>query len=240
MKPVSSLIVILLAAFGSSCASPDGAAPGMLSAEMIVARFERAYKACGLTPAFSPTVEIRTLPSLISYSTGSRTITIGEYYDLPPPLKDQLVTWAGPLAMEDGKAVFETIFQRLGVAHEMGHWQQHLSRRFFTLDRWESETEANRIAIAFWSLRGEEYAGLSEVVEGWIGVMGELPDPTPEGADPRAFLQENYRDIVVDPEKYGWFQGQFLKEAWEKRNEADFCRLARVNTSLPATAFAGE
>ncbi|WP_374275224.1 hypothetical protein [Brevundimonas sp.] len=228
----------LVASLWASAAFAQSTDPLQRSVEAIAESFERSYRDCGLTPAFSPGVEIRTHPSLISYSTAGRKVVISRYDDLPSGLKTQLAAWAGPLDLPDGPTVFEAIFQRLGTAHEMGHWQQHLSRRFFTLDRWESEVEANRIAIAFWSERPQAAPDLAATVEGWLGVMGALPDPVPEGEDPRVFLQANYREIVVDPAKYGWFQGEFLREAWARRDEADFCALARLNASAPIEAFA--
>ena len=83
--------------------------------------------------------------------------------------------WAAEMGLVSGRVLFETVFQRLGVAHEMGHWQQHLSRRFLSLDKWDTELEANRIAIAFWSGDPREQGALPQTVNGWIAIYGKAP-----------------------------------------------------------------
>jgi len=234
----ASLFTLLCLAATSADARPGD--PVQQSVEAIVDRFEGAYRGCGLIPPFSAEVEIRAHPGLISYANATRTVTVSRYEDLPPPLHQQMEAWAGAMVLADGSALFEAIFQRLGTAHEMGHWQLHISRRFLDLDRWETEIEANRIAIAFWSMDAGDAETLTTNVEGWLALMGALPDPVPEGQEPRAYFQNNYSAILADPAAYGWFQGEFLRQAWARRDEATFCDLARIDAPAPVEAFADD
>lgn len=244
MKVVTATLSLLAALMAQPALTQPALAqpadPLKDSIEALAERFEQAYRDCGLAPAFSASVEIRTHPGLISYSNARRAITISRHEELPPPFKAQLDAWAVVAGAPDGAALFRDIFQGLGPAHEMGHWLQHISRRIFTLDHWDAEVEANRIAFAFWSLEPEDAAGLPARVEGWLRAMEPLPSPVPEGRDAREYLSENYRAVASDAVAYGWYQAQFMRQAWAQRHEADFCDLARLNPSAPIEAFAAD
>lgn len=151
-----------------------------------------------------------------------------------------MTAWAARAGAPDGAAIFADIFNSLLVPHEMGHWTQHLSRRALTLDFWEMEVEANRLALAFWSLDPDQAQRLPARVEAFTGFLGDLPNPVPEGQTPRDYFNANYAALGADPAAYGWFQGAFMREAWDRRGEADFCDLARLNAPAPAEAFADD
>lgn len=101
---------------------------------------------------------------------------------------------------------FAEIFNSLLLPHELGHYLQHLSGRSRKLDRWESEVEANR-----------------------IGFLGQLPDPVPDGMQPRDYFNANYERLGDDAQAYGWYQGAFMRTAWAERASTDFCKLVRLN-----------
>jgi len=190
-------------------------------------RFVAAVKACGVEPAFVPAVSILTNGSVISYSR--KTLTIGRWEDLPPPLQGLFEAWAArETPGEDGRTLFDNLFNGFLVAHELGHWVGDWSGRWATLDRWDSEMEANRFAIAFAALDPTTAAGLEKTVSEFA-FTGQGPGPVPAGQDERAYFDSNYDTLSQrDPVAYGWFQARLMRLAWEQRDDADFCELVKL------------
>lgn len=190
-------------------------------------RFVASAKACGLKNAFIPTVKIETNGSVISYF--QKTLVIGRWEDLPPPIKGLLEAWAAKETPgESGHRLFDDLFNGFLVAHELGHWVGDVSGRWATLDRWDSEMEANRIAIAFAELDTTTAAKLEKTVSEFAFIRG-TPDPVPPGQDPRKFFDDHYDTLSrTDPVAYSWFQGRLMQLAWAQRSNADFCRLVNL------------
>ncbi|MBU1384157.1 MAG: hypothetical protein KKE52_04995 [Alphaproteobacteria bacterium] len=235
--PVSLSTLALGLTIGLLQAAPPGD-PLAASTTQLVERVSEAYRACGQQPTFPATVEVQTHPALVSYQFTDRTMRVSRYEELPPEMQGLMSAWANTAGQPSGASLFGDIFNSLLVPHEMGHWMQHISRRAITLDRWESEVEANRIAIAYWSLDAEDAARLPARIEAFSGFLGQLPDPVPDGEDPRAYFNEHYESF--DAAQYGWFQGAFMREAWARRAESGFCDLARLNAAAPIEAFAND
>lgn len=229
-----------VAAFALSLSGAQAADPPPPSVAPIVGAFEAAYRDCGLEPLFSPQVRLGEWPVVMNYNFVQRTVYVGRYADLPDEMKGLMGSWAAAAGAQDGEALFGDVFNGLLVPHEMGHWTQHLSRRAITLDHWEGEVEANRIAIAYWSLDPVEAARLPARIEAFTGFLGQIPSPVPEGETPRDFFNANYEALGADAAAYGWFQGAFMREAWARRGEMDFCDLARLNSPAPAADFAND
>ena len=73
-----------------------------------------------MEPAFLPAVSISTNGSVISYCR--RTLTIGRWQELPPPLQGLFAAWAAKETPgQDGHALFDDLFNGFLVAHELGH-----------------------------------------------------------------------------------------------------------------------
>lgn len=193
-------------------------------------RFMAAVRACGITPPFDPSIIVDSHPSIIAYSFEARTAHLSRWAELPAPLQAMLEAWGadGPLGLS-GEQQFADIFNSLLVPHELGHYLQHVSGRYRTLDLWEGEVEANRIAIAFWSLDPAEAARLPDRIENFAGFLGKIPSPVPEGSQPRDYFNANYEALGQDAEAYGWYQGAFMRTAWEERDQTDFCDLVTLN-----------
>lgn len=94
---------------------------------------------------------------------------------------------------------FAEIFNSLLLPHELGHYLQHLSGRSRKVDRWESEVEANRIAIAFWSLAPSDAEQLPKRIENFVGFLGQLPDPVPDGMQPRDYSTPTMNGLATMP-----------------------------------------
>lgn len=198
--------------------------------------FVDAVRQCGVTPTFVPLIKIDTDPTLVSYLYADRSVHLSRWVDLPPPLKEFIAVWTaqGTMGLEP-EQMFREIFNDFLVAHELGHYLAHMSGRSRTLDPTDGETEANQIALAYWSLNDADRARLPLRYENSSKFLLALPNPVPEGQDPRKYLAQNYSKVSQDGLAYGWYQGRFLKDAWSKRGERDFCGWVKLNSPIPVS-----
>ena len=194
-------------------------------------RFMAAVKACGVVPTFRPGVVVKTHPGIVAYFKEDQSAHLSRWADMPPPVKDMIEAWAanGSLGL-NGEAQFAEIFNSLLLPHELGHYLQDMSGRWNGMDRWESEVEANRIAIAFWSLDPAEAVRLPGRIENFTGFLEKLPSPVPKGMLARDYFNANYEKLGNNAEAYGWYQGAFMRTAWNERAQTEFCKLARLNS----------
>lgn len=232
------LITILLA----TCATPPCFAAAVPAAPDPVAikvsgirdRFVAAVKACGVEPAFIPAVSISTNGSVISYSR--KTLTIGRWEELPLPLQNLFAAWAvKETPGQDGHALFDDLFNGFLVAHELGHWVGDWSGRWATLDRWDSELEANRFAIAFAELDAKTPVNVKKTVSEFDFIQNG-PGPVPAGQDQLRYFNENY-DIMstTRPVDYSWFQGRLMQLAWAQHGASNFCDLVKLPPVVGST-----
>lgn len=202
------------------------------NAKALIARFDTALKACGVTPPYTPGVVIDSEPSIISFFHKDKSVHMSRWADTPPFVRDLLTGWAaaGTLGLTPEEQ-FAEIFNSLLVPHELGHFAQSINGHWKTLDFWTAEVEANRIAIAFWSLEPADAAKIAARVENFNAFLASLPSPVPDGEDPHAYFEANYERLSNDPAAYGWYQGAFMRAAWADNGKADFCAL--VNPPKP-------
>ena len=236
MRP-SNLLIGLLALAWSSSVTAQSAPVDRLAAqgEDIRDRFVAAVRACGVEPAFIPSVVVETRPSLVSYNTEDRAVRMSRWAELDEGMQGLMTAWAakGTLGLTPD-LMFDEIFNRFLIAHELGHYLEHMSGRLNTIDLWESEVEANRIAIAFWASQSDEADRLPARVANFNGFLEALPSPVPEGEDAHAYFVANYERLGSDAAAYGWYQGAFLRTAWAQREQRDFCGWVTANPPLPA------
>ena len=197
----------------------------------VVSRFMAAVRACGIDPGKSPALVVKSDPPFMYYNGQDKTVHISRWEEIPAPLQDFLRAWSKQSTLElDPPAMFSEIFNSLLVSHELGHHLQWLSGRNRTLDKWQLETEANQIAIAFWSMAPEGDAPIATRVTNFQRFLGNLPNPVPAGTDAHAYFEANYEQQGSNPAAYGWYQGAFMRTAWANRQERDFCGWVKLNT----------
>ena len=159
----SSLLIGLVALAWSSnaCAQSVSSDPLATQGEQIRDRFVAAIRACGVEPSFIPSIAVETRPSLVSYNTTDRIVRMSRWSELDEGMQGLLTAWAaeGTLGLSPA-AMFDEIFNRFLLAHELGHYLEHMSGRLNAIDLWESEVEANRIAVAFWASQPDEASRL--------------------------------------------------------------------------------
>ena len=201
-------------------------------------RFVAAIRACGATPAFIPGVTVATNPGLVSFEASDKSVHLSRWEELPPPTQELVTAWAKQGTMSLGpKEMFGEIFNSLLVAHELGHYLEAMSHRLRTLDYWTSETEANEIAIAFWSIDSGNEAPIAQRVANFDTFLGSLPSPVPQGDDPHAYFEKNYETLSNNAAAYGWYQGAFMRAAWATRHQRSFCDWVNIAPFAPASDF---
>ena len=202
-------------------------------------RFVAAVRACGVVPKFEPAVQILSEPAVIAYRGKSRTLVIGRWETLPPPIKGFLNQWAAhDMPGKSGETLFDELFNGFLVGHELGHWVGDQSGRLDTIDFYEAEIEADQFAIAFAAL-DPGTARLRATTVGQFSYLRTLPNPVPAGQDVRAYFNTHYWTMSTqDPVAYNWYQGRFMQEAWDRRERATFCGLVK-STPDPTGPAAG-
>lgn len=232
----STLLFGLLASLWATSATAQSTPANSLSAqgESIRDRFVAAVRACGVEPAFIPAVVVETRPSLVSYDTRDRAVRMSRWEELDEGMQGLMSAWAaeGTLGLSPDM-MFDEIFNRFLLAHELGHYLEHMSGRLNAIDLWESEVEANRIAVAFWSSQPDEADQLAARVANFNGFLEGMPSPVPQGEDAHAYFVANYERLGSDAAAYGWYQGAFLRTAWAQRDERDFCGWVMANPPRP-------
>ena len=226
-RPLIAMIgLALLAATPDAPAKPDAVEQNVT---LIRDRFVAAVRACGVTPKFEPSVQILSEPAVIAYRGKSRTLVIGRWETLPPPIKGFLGQWAThDMPGHSGEELFDTLFNGFLVGHELGHWAEDQSGRLDGIDFYDGEIEANRIAIAFASTDPAQARAVAATV-GQFSYLRTLPNPVPAGQDARSYFNANYWTMSTqDPVAYNWYQGLFMQEAAARRAEANFCELIRL------------
>ena len=197
-------------------------------------RFISAMKVCGDRPGIVPGVVVKTDASMVSYMPRDHALYVSRWSELDPQIQGLVAAWAaqGTLGLKPDQ-MFGEIFNDLLVAHELGHYLQDSSGRLQKLDSWDSEVEANRIAIAFFQLKQKDRTLLPKRIENFTRFLTTLPNPVPSGETPHAYFVKNYEKLGGDPQAYGWYQGAFMQTAWASRGERDFCGWVKLNPPSP-------
>ena len=180
--------------------------------EVIVSDFVSASRDVGCHLPSVPTVEVRNTPGLIFIRDG--VVTVPSWSDCGADVIRTFEEWATAACGDcTGERFFRETFNWLLIAHELGHFVQRFQGR--KLSHWDSEVDANMIAVAYWQTKGAAER-LQTVIEWAERIGASLPDPVPEGEDPVAFFNSNYAKLGQNPNAYGYFQFSFFKEAYDR------------------------
>ena len=226
---------LLAASATADSLQDDAEARGPLA---VRTEFLDAVRACGVIPAYEPDLRMQTTSQIIAYHGDPRAVLVSRWSELPDPVQGLMATWAANTAPDETpQAFFQTMFQDMGVAHELGHWLQNQSGRYQTLSRWDTELEANRIGIAF-AERRDGHASVARRIErfGWLMTVPYAP---PADRDRIDYFNTDYAALSRDPVGYGWYQAALARAAWEDHGEDDFCDLVRLNAPPAPTASPG-
>lgn len=216
-------LAIALAAWPGHAAEPDPVREGV---ESITARFMARVKECGQGLPYTPGVVVDSQPTLISFYFEDRSIHASRWHEMPPPIQGMLAEWAaqGTLGLT-AEGQFGEVFNSLLVPHELGHFVASVNGRGKGQAFWDGEVYANRVAIAFWKGEPGGEAKLSSRLENYNRFLDGLPNPVPDGQQPRAWFEANYEELGNNPQAYGWYQGLFMREASQQSADDEFCSL---------------
>jgi hypothetical protein len=195
--------------------------------EVVRDRFVTAVRRCGVVPRFAPQVEVLSTPTAISYDADRRTLVVGRWETLPPPIQAFFARWAArDFPGQPPHRLFDELFNGFLVGHELGHWAADQSDRGATLDHYSAEIEANRYAIAF---SDQESPNKTASIVRRFSYLSTLPRPVPAGEDQRSWFNAHYLDLArTNPVAYNWYQGVFMTEAWRQHRSTSFCQLAKL------------
>jgi hypothetical protein len=182
----------------------------------------------------TPEIRIDAGPTLSRYDDVATNVVHEEYWEkLPLPEQATFNQWATYTADESsGRQLFQDMFYRFFFVHELGHWMQaeildqrhdamsERAKKNFDTDRWQCETVANRISVAWW--REHDRAYLRKLVDDFRRIQAKLPTPVPAGEDVRAFFSREYDKLSEDPNAYGWFQLQMVISAYDEQPAMSF------------------
>jgi hypothetical protein len=219
---LSAALAVLLTAVAPG---PDNSLESRVSRDRD--RFVQAVRDCGVEVHFVPSVQVLTTPAVISYDGKQRTLLIGRWETLPPPIQGIFMQWAAhDFPGRPPEELFDTLFNNFLVGHELGHWASDQTDRPRLPDHYDAEIDANRFAIAFADL---QHPGNAAGMVSRFSYLSTLPNPVPEGEDARAWFNTHYWDLPrTNPVAYNWYQGVFMKTAWAQRGATSFCGLARL------------
>jgi hypothetical protein len=221
--------VLLVCGPAGAAPSGDDVAAARARCTRIAGGFFERLAALKLDDKGAPGIEIAYTPARTAYDPTRRVITAPAWSQAPASLRAQVETWArasgGRLSAPE---LFGEIYNGFMIAHEATHaYQSDLGFWRPETDQYESETVANRGAIAFALESPEGTRHVTQLIELAAAALEATPSPVPEGAKAGAYFNANADAIRADPAQHAWFEAHLLLRAWDKREEMDFVTMMR-------------
>jgi hypothetical protein len=182
----------------------------------------------------APDIRIDAGAELSFYDNGTGNVVHEEHWEkLPSPIQATFNQWAAYTGDElSGQQLFQDMFYRFFFVHELGHWMQgqildqrhdvmaKRARKNSDSARWQYETVANRISVAWW--REQDPAYLAKLVSDFRKIQRQLPSPIPHGENAQTFFTREYDKLTEDPTAYGWFQLQMVILVYDEEPTVSF------------------
>lgn len=201
-------------------------------AQSILDTFFHAVVACGYEPPFKPSIITSATPDVTRYDPVNRTIVLVPYEVLPLPRRVAMDRFAaiGTLGLS-GREQYIEVFNKLLVAHELGHWLQEIAQR--PLNRWQAEYQANQIMVAFWRdyPAGPPSAETERRLANFVAQSPNMPNPMPANAEMSMedYFNAHVAEIEGNPMAYASFQKMMVRQALGERPAPSFCQMvARI------------
>lgn len=204
----------------------------MARAQPVLDRFYSAVKRCGARPPFKPTIKVAASDGIIHYDPPTGQLMLYAWPLVGGEMRTLSIARA-TLQHIDPREAYESVFNDLLVAHELGHWLQGFQpeRRITAgvYDNWFAEMNANRIMVAFWRM-SETAQAAEKRLHAYLGADTANPVPPPPGMALEAFFTTQTMQIVKG-NGYGWYQGEMTRRAMAEKPAVRFCTL--VSEWLP-------
>lgn len=177
-------------------------------AEKIVSQFTQSVKTANPSIRLEDWKVIKnTTPYLIYFDMETKTANLSLWPEVIPQQKDFFTEVAG--GEKQGKEVFGLFFNGFYLVHELGHGLAESAEKKFG-NAFDSEYDANMIAIAYWRSAGQKKE-LKKCYAYAKKMLTHLKNPVPTGENHKDYLTEHYDEISADPYKYGYIQfSQFI------------------------------
>ena len=248
MRRAVFLLVLGLAATDGHAQSPSSQSnPVFVEEQALAAKVEARTHIKGFDlKTKAPKVRIDAGAGLSFYDMGTGNVVHEERWGrVPAPMQATFNQWAEYAGDQpSGQRLFGEMFHRFFLVHELGHWMedQVMEQRRDTMAatarqnaksaRWEYETIANRISIAWW--REHDAAYLAKLIKDFRAIQARLPNPVPAGEDARHYFFRQYSELAKDPNAYGWFQLHMVILAYDQQPRSSFQQA--INT-LPSENY---
>lgn len=166
----------------------------------------------------APTISVRYDPYVIYYDSKNNEVVAPMYDMIPDETKEFFITW-GQESDLAGAEFYEKFFKVFFYIHEFGHWTQYQLDGLLINDRYYSEMEANEITIAYLEYFDEGRQFLDYISPKVDSLVSYLDNPVPEGVSEKDYFNDNYNDLALDADAYGYFQFKFVQNALLNRGE---------------------
>jgi hypothetical protein len=240
-KPVAtaarSLAALTILLTSAGAAAPVSTPTVQQIGESIRDRFVRAARRCGAALPFVPAVVVDPTPTIdVHYSNDDRSVHLTDWDNLDEDSRGAITAWAarGTFGLSP-EGMYREMFNSFIAPHELGHYLQNVAGRWKAMRSWDSELEANRIGIAFWSLQPGPEGKVEARVENITRFLDDVPSPVPAGDTAEAFFNRNYAAFArgeagpLNAMNYSWFQALRFKTALRERGNHPFCKLVALN-----------
>lgn len=207
--------------------STEASGNALIQAQPVLDAFYSAVVACGRQPSFKPEIRLATGDGATRYDHSERAVILVSYDRLDPRRRTAMERFAaiGTLGLSAQDHYIE-VFNRLLVAHELGHWVQEIARR--PLNRWQAEYEANRMMVAFWRDHPTSVPTEQRLANFVVQSRG-APDPMPtDTISAEEYFNAHVTAIEANPLQYALFQKQMVREAMAENPKPSFCETIRT------------
>ena len=198
----------------------------------------------GPFPFYPVSLDAGTAVSFSNWSGNRPMAHEADFTTLPPPMQQLWNGWATYTKDEPtGEALFEDMFYRFFLVHELGHLIAHRvieglpdavrteTEYKLTHNLLSGEYEANRIALSWF--RDSDPGYLTRLVSDFRCIEAHLPNPVPAGLDPRRYFSDNYDKLGADPMAYGWFQLYMVISVYDEPAKS----FQQIMDGLPAVRY---
>lgn len=197
-------------------------------AESIIDNFMSLVANTGIICDTVPSVEVKTTPLLIFYTSGKNTITLPFWPELNEDGKQMFTNLARHTKNHpDGELFFKELFNWFAIPHELAHHIQFELDLYKNLNHYESEIMANRFAVAFWLTQDDQEVRLEKLGQSFKEAYSSLPSPVPEGENPIEYFNTHYSELMRNPNAYGYYQLKFMSDAIIERKNLNLIILLK-------------
>jgi hypothetical protein len=196
-------------------AKPSDSNPDLIAMRSLATKVMLSVRVPGYAPFPFYPVSLDA-GAAISYSDG-KTAHEANFTDLPLQMRQFWNQWATYTKDEpSGEALFKDMFYRFFLVHELGHLiagrviaglpeaEKERAAKNLNENLFERELWVNRVAAAWFREHDPRY--LNRLVADFRLIHSHLPNPVPQGSNPKSYFAQNFLKLYADPRAFSWYQ----------------------------------